>query len=316
VDYQYILRQVWQISRRWKMLWLLGILSTLSARLRLRPQIRNLARIAEWLPPEMRDRFAGFASGPYTTPALVGSVLLALLVGVGLALLHAAARAALTDQVNRIENGDTPALRAAWEVGKRHVWRVLAISVLLGLPVLALVAAGLIPLLLGAFVLDLPAGLERNTVAASMVLCCLFPALFLGLLLAIPLSVLRRLAVRACVLENQAIRQSIVRAWGVLRSNLGAVVLLWLILAAVALGAILLVGAPCLLVTGLSSPLVDLFSRSSPAGLAGVCGAALLFWLLETVITGAVETLFSTAWTLAYRDVAGLGLTGQEADWA
>jgi hypothetical protein len=39
----------------------------------------------------------------------------------------------------------------------------------------------------------------------------------------------------------------------------------------------------------------------------------LLVWLVGAAVTGVAETFSSAAWTLAYRDLTGLGLTGEEA---
>ncbi len=37
----------------------------------------------------------------------------------------------------------------------------------------------------------------------------------------------------------------------------------------------------------------------------------LLAWLVAAAAGGVVETILSAAWTLAYRDLTGMGLTGE-----
>jgi hypothetical protein len=39
----------------------------------------------------------------------------------------------------------------------------------------------------------------------------------------------------------------------------------------------------------------------------------LLIWLVGATLNGVAETFFSAAWTLAYRELTGAGLTGDEA---
>jgi hypothetical protein len=39
----------------------------------------------------------------------------------------------------------------------------------------------------------------------------------------------------------------------------------------------------------------------------------LLAWLVGSAANSVAETFLSAAWTLAYRELAGMGLTGEEA---
>lgn len=311
MDYAYILRRAWQVLWQHKALWLFGLLVSLSGQSW--PQLR-----VEDLPGELQQRIVKFAGSPYFIPAVVAFILFVLLVGLGLAILSALGRGALVDQVNRIENGGLPTVRAGWEAGRRSVWRVFLIHLLVGLPAFLVVMAGVAPFL--ALVLALavsPAGEEdvAGALAAGSALACLFPALCIGLLLAVPTYVLQRLAVRACVLEGRAIWESIVRGWDLIRRNPGAVALLWGILAIVTIGFMAVIGAPiCLLAVGVFPPLFFLLGSAPLTRFLGLLGAVLFFWLLGAAVNGLKETFFSAAWTVAYRDLTGLGRTGEE-DW-
>ncbi|HIE47684.1 TPA: hypothetical protein EYP84_02175 [Candidatus Bipolaricaulota bacterium] len=306
MDYGYILRRAWQILWQHKILWLFGFLASLGGRFRFDLRMEDL-------PPEARRRIAEFVSSPRFVPVTVGFVLLMLLIGLALAILNALGRAALVDQINRVEDGGLPTVRAGWEVGRRHVWRVFFIRLLLGLPVLVVILAGLIPLLFSILLPMAPAREEFSPATIAAAAICLLPAICLSLLLAIPTAVLQRLAARACVLEGESVWRSITRGGEVLRSELGEVAVLWLVLAAVTLGIAAVVGIPmCLLAAGMFAPLFFLLRSAPTVGLVGLCGAALLFWVLGTAIGGVIETFFSACWTLAYRDLTGLGRTGAE----
>jgi hypothetical protein len=111
MDYGYILRRAWQILWQHKILWLFGFLASLGGRFRFDLRMEDL-------PPEAQRRIAEFVSSPRFVPVAVGFVLLMLLIGLALALLNALGRAALVDQVNRVEDGGLPTVRTGWEVGR------------------------------------------------------------------------------------------------------------------------------------------------------------------------------------------------------
>jgi hypothetical protein len=142
---------------------------------------------------------------------------------------------------------------------------------------------------------------------------CLLPGLCLAVLLSIPLSVLQRLAVRACVLEGHGVRESIIRAWEMLREHLGPLALLWLILMGVGIGAMIVLGLPLALVAVSLAAVALLTAFVSPllfTALTLIIG--LLAWLVGAAANSVVETFLSASWTLAYRGLTGLGLTGEE----
>jgi hypothetical protein len=144
-------------------------------------------------------------------------------------------------------------------------------------------------------------------------LTCVFPAICLAVMLSVPLSVLWRLAVRACVLEGYGVRQSIARAWAMLREHLGSLALVWLILLGVGVGVTIVIGLPLALVAmllGTVALLTVLVSPLLPLALALIGG--LLTWLVGAAFRGVVETFTSAVWTLAYRELTGMGLTGEE----
>jgi hypothetical protein len=318
IDLGYILRRSWEITWGRKALWLFGFLVSLgTVSTRFSASGGRWERVTRELPPEMQHIVSDFLGSPYFAVAIVALVLLGLVLSVGLALFGALGRAALVDQVRAAEDLGTVELRSGWEVGKRHLWTVFLVRLLLGLPAGVVTLIGALPMVVAALLVagqDRPAVLLPGVFAIEVALfACLVPAICLAVLLSAPLSVLQRLAVRACVLEGRGVRESIARVWTMLRSHLGAVALVWLILLCGEVGVTIVVFLP--LMVGMMafvviSLLVMLFSPLVSVGLMLVVGISA--WLLGAAVQSVVETFKSAMWTLAYRELTGLGLTGEE----
>jgi hypothetical protein len=319
IDLGYVLSRAWEITWRRKALWLFGFLASLGT-VGARVGMGSGGRW-EWpargLPPEAQRAVSDLRSSSYFTVALGALALLALAIGVGLALLSALGRTALVDQVRAAEERGAVNVRAGWQAGRHHLWSVFLIRLLLGLPVAVVALMGVLPVVATSL---LTAGREWPEVAIPGVfvilpalLACLFPAMCLAVLLSIPLNVLHRLAVRACVLEGYGVRQSIVRAWAMLREHLGPLTLVWLILLGVGIGVMILIGLPLALVAmSLVAVAVLTAFISTLLFIALVLIIGLLAWLVGAAFNGVVETFTSAVWTLTYRELIGLGLTGEE----
>jgi hypothetical protein len=320
MDLGYVLHRTWEITWQHKVLWLFGFLvslGTVGARVGLGSGGSRWEWSVRQLPPEAQRAISGFLSSPYFVVAVVALVLLAAVIGVGLAVLGALGRAALVDQVRAAEGRDSVSLRAGWQAGGRHLWSVFLIRLLLGLPAAVVTLTGLLPVVATLFWIT---GQGRPEVVIPGVFAlpvalftCVFPAICLAVVLSVPLSVMRRLAVRACVLEGYGVRQSVVRAWAMLREHLGPLALVWLILLGVEIGVTIVIGLPLALVAMALGAVALLTVFVSPLlcmVLALIGG--LLAWLVGAACNGVVETFTSAVWTLAYRELTGMGLTGEE----
>ncbi|HUV88607.1 MAG TPA: hypothetical protein VMY80_03060 [Anaerolineae bacterium] len=319
IELGYVLRRAWEITWQHKVLWLLGFLvslGTVGARLAAAASGR-CQRLAQELPPEVQRALADWLSSSYFTATLAALAFLVLVVVLGLALLGALGRAALVDQVRAAEERGRANLPDGFRAGGRYLWPTFFIRLLLGLPVGAVALAGALPVVGTSF---LVAGQERPEVIVpgafgmlAALLACLLPATCLGVLLSAPVGVLQRLAVRACVLERLGVRPSILRAWTMLREHLGRLALVWLMLTGVGVGVLVVVGLPLVLAEMLLITAALLMAIASPAlvfALLLVAGPGA--WLVGAAVTSVVETFTSAVWTLVYREMTGLGLTGEE----
>ena len=135
--------------------------------------------------------------------------------------------------------------------------------------------AGALPMLGMALLLS---GQERPEVVVPGIFvvefalfACFLPAVCLAALLSVPFSLLQRLAVRTCVLQGCGVRQSIVRAWTMLRAHLGALALVWLVLLGVGIGVMLVVVIPLALMAMALVTAVLLTVLVSPLLFAALC---------------------------------------------
>ena len=314
----YVLRRAGQITWRHRLLWIFGILVSLGmigTRIGVSSSQWELA--AQELPPGLRQPVVDFLNGPYVATVEAVLTVLGFIIGLGLMVLSVLGRIGLVHQVRAVEEYGVAVLKGGWLAGKRHLWQAFFIRLLLGLLVGVIVFVGALPVVVAGFLTGEQEQLEAQVfgvlTAGALGLICFAPAVCLSLLLSIPISVLQRLSIRVCVFEKLGVRASIIRAWEILRENLGWLALVWLVLAAANAGVMVLVGFPLAVVWWLlfsTAWLAMFFSPLFSVILLLLIGLAV--WLVASVIGGVVETFSSATWTLAYRELTGMGRTGEE----
>ncbi len=316
----YILRRAWRITWEHRLLWIFGCLVSLGV---MGARLVGVSG-SQWelavqeLPPEIQQPIVGFLDGPHFATVAVVFSALGFVASIGLSLVGSLGRAGLVHQTRAAEDYGVVVLKGGWLAAKRHFWRVFVIRLLLGLPVGVVVLIGLLPAIVARLYflnqeqseIAIIGGLTEGLLSIT----CFTPAACVSGLLSIPIGALQRLAVRACVLEKLNVRASIIRAWEMLRENLGGLTLMWLALLGIGIASVLVILLPFALLWVLLwavARLTVVYSSLLSLGLTLALG--LLMWLAGVVGGGVAETFFSAAWTLAYRDLTGMGRTGEEA---
>jgi hypothetical protein len=230
-------------------------------------------RPGEWPNLDQLPNWFGIAGA-----LLVILIGVAVVIGLALWLVSTIARGGLIAGVDTIEAGGASSFSQAWSAGWHKGWRLIGIGIIPAIPVLFLVVTALG--LIGSLALLGTGGAGRIEagvgVTVAAVACVAIP-------ISIALSLLRTLANRACMLEDQGVFGSYRRGWTVLRQNFGPALILFLIQVGIGIGL-----AITLLIPGLIMLL---------------CCILLPVWLL---IQGAITAYFSTLWTLAWREWTGL----------
>ena len=205
-------------------------------------------------------------------------------------------------------------VRMGWS---RAAWRLFAIDLLIGvsaaLAFILLFAAMAVPLLLA-----IVGGAAALSIGVVFTTGLFFLVVFLAIVVGTALSLLKRLARRACALEGLGVMASIRRGVAVVRQNLKEVGLTWLIMAGLHLGwpmamvpivflllsaGALLGGLPALLAYGLAG----LASGGEiPVFVALAVGIPLFLLVLVAPLVflgGLKEVFVSSTWTVTYREL-------------
>jgi hypothetical protein len=310
MDYGKVLSRAWEITWRWKVLWILGFLASLGQG-GFGGNSGYTTDRSDWV-----DRY-----GVKVPPEIVGEVIgvlvaiacVLLLFAVAVWLVSVIARGGLIAGVQQVEDEGSTSFLEAWRGGRSRFWTLFGISILTGLPILILVVMGIAAVVLllfgtvGIFETSKAAGISGiiASVLCGGAFCC-------GtVILAIILDQIRVYAERAAVLEGLGWIDAFRRGWEVLRSNLGPTVLYWaivfvlgLVFAGVVMGGLAVVIAP--LVAVLSSVDPGLWM------VAPICLGGLVGMVVFSLIRSALTTFTSATWTLAYREF--VGLAGQASD--
>jgi hypothetical protein len=285
MDLGKVLSRAWQITWRWKILWVLGFLSVLARGLSAGSNSGYSGNRTDW--------------ASFQLPSAISGLLIAV--------VSVMARGGLIAGVQQVEDEGATGFAQAWRVGRNRFWTLFGISVLTAVPILIVVLLGVgifVLLILGTVgVFDTSRAAGALGIAASVVcggtLCC--GAIFL----AIVLEQIRVYGERAAILEGMGWIDAFKRGWQVIKDNLGPTVLLWLVFLAIGLvlGAVIFGG-----VVALFAPFAGILSSAQgpmwlvvPLGCGGIL-AVIVFALISSI----VETFTSATWTLAYREFTGL----------
>lgn len=278
MDYSKLLQRSWNIVIQNPFLFVFGILIALTS--------TNAGSNSSYtLSDEEMNRF--FGGAPFADQfeawtgiamaAIIGFMCLAFVIFIVLWIAQQVARGGLIAGVDAIAAERVTSLGDAWRAGWARKWTLLGISLVLLIPVLALIAMGVVGFLVffgaamgmgNAFAPEWVFGGAAAAAGIIGILCVVLP-------IALFLTLWSEFAYRACMLEGQGVIDSFGRGWRVLIDNVGPVAIIVLI--RIGIGILLLL----------------------PSLVGSLC---CLLWPILLVLQGAVTTYFSTVWTLAWRE--------------
>ncbi|MGD8626946.1 MAG: hypothetical protein PVJ34_20595 [Anaerolineae bacterium] len=304
MDFSKVLSRAWQITWRWKVLWILGFLASLGSGIGSGNGGMNYqfdsSNWDRWGYRYQFDRIPG-----ELIALIVGLGCLAILIGIALWVISVIARGGLIAGVQQVEETESTTFLGAWRVGRKKFWTLFGISVLAAIPIIVLVIAG-IAAIMGMFAVG--GVLGGRSVGVGEVLFSIFcgGTFCCGLAIAvIILSQIQTYAERAAILEDMGWLDAFRRGWQVLKENLGPTIIYWLIFFALGLIIVFLIMSG---VFAVAAPLIAIFSSIDPGPwlVVPLCFGGLLGILLATVVGSIITTFTSTTWTLAYREFTGL----------
>jgi len=307
MDFGKVLGRAWEITWRWKMLWVLGFLAALGQGSGPNPNYSLSGDEFERYGYRLGDsaeQFFALLSG-----LVLGLICLVLIVAIVLWVVSVIARGGLIAGVQQVEEEGSTSFGKAWSVGVRKFWTLFGLGILAALPLILLIIIGIIVLALGIFVgiglMDVGEAAGITTIILVSIICGGF--LCCGLfILVIVLEQIRIYGERAAILEDLGWIDAFKRGWEVLKDNLGATIILWLIFFAI---GIVIFGISFALVFALAAPLLGfLFVVDDPGWLllGPLCIGGVLGTVVFALIRSIVMAFTSATWTLAYREMTAM----------
>ncbi len=328
MNHMKILKQAWEITWRYRVLWIFGIILALTTAHggggNNGGQVQyNISGEDFPLPggkfpiPEILPQVAG-------TLVAIGVVLACVIVILVVASVVAryVAETALIQMVDDYEEtGEKHSVCQGFRLGwSRTALRLFLIDLLIGLPVavvfILLSALAFAPLLLWATD-STAAGVIGTVATIGLFFLFVLLAIFVGAVL----SLLKQFFRRVCALEEVGVTESLRQGYFIVRQHLKDVALMWLLMVGLGLGWIIVMipviilllilgvvlgGLPALLVGGLAGLVSE---GAVPWILAGAVGIP-IFILVVAVpwlfLGGLMEVFKSSVWTLTYRELRAL----------
>jgi len=305
-----ILSRAWKITWKHKILWIFGILAGCGAR-----RGTNFGNSSSYnfnngdfpsgLPLEtLRGVYQFISESSWVTIALILLGIL-LLLGFFFAALNTVGRVGLVRGTAQAEAGTMPALGELFRGGWPFFWRSFLMWFLVGFPFVftgLVVAVGLVVSFLVA-IMGMANEREALTILGMIpvIIAC---ACFIGLL-GLVVSLIGQQAQNAIVLEDLGIVASLGRGWKIFRANLGAIVLMAIILAVIGFAAGILIALPLTLIL-VPTLFAFVFSLASSNGspsfvpliVAGI--ALIIYYPISLAANGLLMAFTQSAWTLTY----------------
>ena len=289
-----VLTRAWQITRKYKVLWIFGILagctnggggggggggntgySTGPNDFDVPPEIRRFVLMMEDLVAWVEDNLWIFI--------VIGlAFLILILITIFLGTIG---KIGLIKGSYQAEMGaERLVLGELFSASMPYFWRVFGLSFLIGLAFLLL----FIPLIL------------LGVITAGVALLCLLPLICLLIPVGFAVGIIIEQANRAIVLEDLGIFDGLKRSWEISRANIGPLIVMGLILFGITLVLGIVIALPIFIVV---FPTIFAFALGegqsfSPLyiALACICLYAPVSWVLNGILT----TFTQSAWTLTY----------------
>jgi hypothetical protein len=292
MDFGYVLKRAWKIIWKFKVLWIFGILASCgqssgsggnNLQYTFSSQDTNVA-------PQIEQFFNQL--NPAIIATFIGLGILVLLALIVLAiLLGTVGRIGLIRGTVKAEEGaERLTFGELWREGLKYFWRVFGLNLLIGLVIFLAVLAIFIP---GAILTGVTLGLFAFCFIPMI--CLLVPVMW-------AVYVVIEQANIALVVENLSITKAISRGWGVVRENIGSMIVmsLVLILGVSFIGGII-IGLP-LLIIGIPM-FAGIVSGTTEAIRNGMIISGLFFLAylpIMILLSGILRSYTSSAWTLTY----------------
>lgn len=294
MDYGALIKRAWEITKKYKFLWIFGILAgggfslpsfDLPSEKFISPEEKK--KLEEIFKPEDIELVKNWIFAHLNLLIVIClSIFLFFLI---LFILSVIFKGALVGSVGEIEKNKEVNFKRGFQIGSHHFWRIIGLSILFALPLIILGSLIFISISLKIYLL-------------SVFLAVLSILIFLLLLIFIGIS--SQYALRFLILEDLKITRAIFESFSLFKRFWKEVLLVWLIAIALSLafGIGVFIGLSFLLLfLGLLGFLIYTLTKIGLLIYGILLGLALLIGFF--ILSGAISTFLSSFWTLAYLEL-------------
>jgi hypothetical protein len=305
MDYSEAISKAWKIIWRFKILWLLGLLSSCSGGSTIVPSFNY--RFSPGELPFMGGgslAFSRVTSWFESIPVWVWITVAAgiFMVGVVFFLLSLVGRAGLKRGAWQADEGAAALpLSDLFKDSLVYFWRMLGVTVLMGLPGFVFVVINLA--LFAGSIIGLVA--DQAVHVSILLLCTAVPLFCLALPLSWLLGMLSELCTSALIAENLGVIASIKRGWTLFWKKPGSVILVSLLLFVIQIVVGILSSIP---LAAVIVPLVlgGIATGFNGALVAGVILAVILLPLIGLFVNSLLHAYSSSLWMLTFKRLTAL----------
>lgn len=314
--YKSILKRAWEVTWKYKILWLFGLLagsmfgsnsrtaeySTGSTsgpmtQAQAEAAIANLHRMANQWAAQAQLIYQQYA------PLIWLGLWVGLLIAVAIVVVNVAARGGLVHLANEADQGREVRAGAGWRVGFAKWWRVFGIGFLASLPmvVVGLIVGGVVGAAVAAWIASAtPLTLSPDLISTFVIAgCVLFVLTIVGIFFGVTLGIASELGLRYAVLQDRGAVESLKQGWRDLWGGRG-VFKMFLVQLGVGILFAIVVG---IVGSVLMGPMV-LVSGTTGIRMAQPAGAGLSFLLI--VPAAIFAAFYSVVWTVFFRRMTGM----------
>ncbi len=304
LDFFEIIKRAWQITWKYKFLWVFGYLIALGTAGSSFSNSSNYSFSGNE-GTAASNSAAGFAETYFVL--IIVMVAIVMVIGIVLWILSILSTGGLVGAAAKIERGETTSLKDGFRIGAKNFWRIFGLNLIVGFIILCLVLAIIIPLIIVIAVMA-SSGSSGSGAAAGLI--CLIPvlivAIFVIAIVAAVLSLVAIYATRYIVLENGRVFKSFGDGWRLIRRKFGATFLMFLLVWLISGLAGLVIAIPGLLI---GIPVfVTLFSGIAAKNFFVVFLAfigIIFLVLVMSLFNGVLEAYRSVVWTLTFMRISG-----------
>jgi MFS family permease len=292
VDYLEIIKKSWKITWKNKFLWWFGLFLALGGGASF-----NFPGNSEWNNKigENEDKVASFINQHWQI--IIVAIVLAVILGLALFVLSLISKAGLIKTLDKIEKNLSGNFKEGFREGKKYFWKILAVGLILGIFIFALLVVLSFPVIFLFYVKSVVLGILFAFLAVAIFIPLVILASFIG-----------KYSIFYLVLSDLGIKASIENGYQVFKKNILASVIMALFF--IPINIILFVmAAISFLIVGLIFLPIGIMLYLALAKIGVIVAVALggfIFVIFLILVNSVFQVFYQTVWFLFFKEIASV----------